>query len=128
MWISSENGCRSLCRNKEVFRSIIRITTSRASRWASDLPDRRPPAEGSLLRPRRQARPARPRPVADARPALEKFIAETLALLEPLKIEDSGPAHRHPWLGELNALQWCWLLAGHSGIHLNQLLAVKKSL
>jgi hypothetical protein len=64
----------------------------------------------------------------DARPELKKFVAETVALLEPLKIEDSGPTHRHPWMGEFNALQWCWLLSGHSGIHLNQLLAVKKGL
>jgi hypothetical protein len=64
----------------------------------------------------------------DARPDFKKFLAETADLLSPLKVEDEGPTHRHPWLGEFNALQWSWLLAGHSGIHLNQLVAIKKGL
>ena len=44
---------------------------------------------------------------ADARPDLKAFVAETVARLEPLKIEDQGPTHKHPWMGEFNALQWC---------------------
>ena len=49
-------------------------------------------------------------------------------VLEPLKIEDNGPDHKHPWLGRFNALQWTWLLAGHGGLHLAQLQAIKKLL
>jgi hypothetical protein len=64
----------------------------------------------------------------DARPDFKAFLEETAKLLAPLKIEDEGPTHRHPWLGDFNALQWTWLLAGHSGIHLNQLAAIKKGL
>jgi hypothetical protein len=65
---------------------------------------------------------------ADARPDFKKFLKETHDLLAPLAIKDEGPTHRHPWLGDFNALQWCWLLSGHSGLHLNQLLAIKKGL
>ena len=64
----------------------------------------------------------------DARPALKDFLAETEDALGSLKIEDAGPALRHPWLGPLNALQWTWLLAGHGGLHLAQLQAIKKRL
>jgi len=64
----------------------------------------------------------------DARPDLRAFVGDTLALLEPLPIVDGGAAHRHPWLGELNALQWTWLLAGHTSIHLAQLVAIKRGL
>jgi hypothetical protein len=49
-------------------------------------------------------------------------------VLAPLEIKDEGPTYLHPWLGEFNALQWTWLLAGHSGIHLKQLQAIKKGL
>jgi hypothetical protein len=64
----------------------------------------------------------------DAREDFKKFVDETVALLEPLKIEDEGPDHKHPWLGRFNALQWTWLLAGHGGLHLAQLQAIKKGL
>ena len=64
----------------------------------------------------------------DARPDFRAFVSETLELLEPLAIVDGGPTHRHPWLGELNALQWCWLLGGHTGLHLAQLVEIKKRL
>ncbi len=64
----------------------------------------------------------------DARPDFKKFVAETVALLEPLPIADAGPTHLHPWLGPFNALQWTWLLAGHGGLHLAQLQAIKKGL
>ncbi len=62
----------------------------------------------------------------DARPDLRAFLEETVRLLSPLAIEDSGPTHRHPWLGEFNALQWTWLLAGHGGLHLAQLRAIRR--
>lgn len=64
----------------------------------------------------------------DARPDFKKFVDETIALLEPLAIEDKGLTHKHPWMGMFNALQWTWLLAGHNGIHLAQLQAIKKGL
>ena len=64
----------------------------------------------------------------DARPDFEKFTTETLALLKELPIKNAGPTHLHPWMGQFNALQWIWLLAGHSGIHLAQLQAIKKGL
>jgi hypothetical protein len=64
----------------------------------------------------------------DARPAFKDFVEETAKTLAPLKIEDGGLTHLHPWLGKFNALQWTWLLAGHSGIHLAQLQAIKKGL
>jgi hypothetical protein len=64
----------------------------------------------------------------DARPDFKKFLEETADLLAPLKIEDAGPTHPHPWLGPFNALQWTWLLAGHGGLHLAQLQAIKKGL
>ena len=56
---------------------------------------------------------------ADARPDFKRFVEETVSMLEPLNVEDAGPTHRHPWMGDFNALQWCWLLSGHSGIHGN---------
>lgn len=64
----------------------------------------------------------------DASQDFKKFVDETVALLEPLKIEDAGPTHLHPWLGRFNALQWTWLIAGHGGLHLAQLQAIKKGL
>lgn len=64
----------------------------------------------------------------DAKPDFKKFLDETVAQLEKLKIEDEGLTHLHPWLGRFNALQWTWLLAGHSGLHLAQLQAIKKGL
>jgi len=64
----------------------------------------------------------------DARPDFKKFVEETVSQLEGLKIEDGGLEHLHPWLGDFNALQWTWLLAGHSGLHLAQLQAIKKGL
>ncbi len=64
----------------------------------------------------------------DARRDFTDFINETVKLLEPLDIVDGGPKHEHPWFGGFNSLQWTWLLAGHSGIHLNQLIAIKKGL
>lgn len=65
---------------------------------------------------------------ADARRDFTDFINETVKRLEPLDITDDGPVHYHPWFGGFNALQWTWLMAGHSGIHLNQLVAIKKGL
>lgn len=64
----------------------------------------------------------------DARPDFKAFVDETVAELSALPIRDEGPTHRHPWLGSFNALQWTWLLAGHNGLHLNQLVAIKKGL
>jgi hypothetical protein len=64
----------------------------------------------------------------DARPDFKVFVDETVELLAPLPIEDSGLTHKHPWMGEFNALQWTWLLGGHGGIHLAQLQAIKKGL
>lgn len=64
----------------------------------------------------------------DARPDFEKFTTETVERLKNLPIADAGPRHRHPWMGMFNALQWTWILAGHSGIHLVQLQAIKKGL
>lgn len=64
----------------------------------------------------------------DARPDFKKFVAETGELLKDLPIVDGGLTHKHPWMGPFNALQWTWLLAGHSGIHLAQLAAIKKGL
>lgn len=64
----------------------------------------------------------------DGRPDFKTFIEETAERLKNLDIRDAGPTHRHPWMGPFNALQWMWLLAGHTGIHLNQLLAIKKGL
>lgn len=65
---------------------------------------------------------------ADARPDFKRFVEETVELLKPLPIADGGLTHVHPWMGPFNALQWTGLLAGHSGIHLAQLQAVKKGL
>jgi hypothetical protein len=64
----------------------------------------------------------------DAREDFRAFLKETEALLESLPIADAGPTHRHPWLGRFNALQWTWLLAGHNGLHLRQLQAVRAGL
>lgn len=64
----------------------------------------------------------------DASADFKRFTEETLEILGALDIRDAGPTHRHPWMGRFNALQWTWLLAGHTGIHLNQLLAIKKGL
>lgn len=64
----------------------------------------------------------------DAGPDFKQFIEETLETLEPLDIADKGPTHKHPWMGQFNSLQWTWLLAGHTGIHLAQLQAIKKGL
>lgn len=64
----------------------------------------------------------------DARSDFKKFLDETVSQLETLKIEDEGLTHLHPWLGRFNALQWTWLLAGHNGLHLQQLQAIKKGL
>ncbi len=64
----------------------------------------------------------------DAREDFKKFLDDTARELEPLSIEDGGLTHLHPWLGRFNALQWTWLLAGHSGLHLAQLQAIKKGL
>lgn len=63
----------------------------------------------------------------DARADFKAFTQETADLLAPLPIADSGPTHLHPWMGQFNALQWTWLLAGHSGIHLAQLSAIKQN-
>lgn len=64
----------------------------------------------------------------DAKPDFKAFIEGTVKELEKLKIEDGGLKHMHPWLGPFNALQWSWLLAGHSGLHLAQLQAIKRGL
>jgi hypothetical protein len=64
----------------------------------------------------------------DAAPDFAAFVEETAAALEKLPIADAGPPHRHPWLGSINALQWTWLLAGHSGLHLRQLQAIRAGL
>jgi hypothetical protein len=64
----------------------------------------------------------------DASVDFKAFLAETAAALDPLDIRDAGPTHRHPWMGPFNALQWTWVLAGHTGIHLAQLQAIKKGL
>ena len=64
----------------------------------------------------------------DARADFRKFIEETGEILKPLKIEDAGPTHKHPWMGQFNSLQWTWLMPGHLGIHLKQLQAIKKGL
>lgn len=64
----------------------------------------------------------------DARPDFKAFLQETEAQLRALPIKDEGPTHRHPWLGPFNALQWTWLLAGHNGLHLRQLEAIRKGL
>ena len=64
----------------------------------------------------------------EGRQAFIIFSALTSEALGPLKIEDAGPTHLHPWLGPFNALQWTWLLAGHGGLHLAQLQAIKKGL
>jgi hypothetical protein len=64
----------------------------------------------------------------DARPDFKAFVDETIELLSPLNIIDGGLTHKHPWMGPFNALQWTWLLAGHGGLHLAQLQAIKKGL
>lgn len=64
----------------------------------------------------------------DASADFKNFLSETQTRLGALTIADAGPTHRHPWMGNFNALQWTWLLAGHSGIHLAQLQAIKKGL
>jgi hypothetical protein len=65
---------------------------------------------------------------ADARPDFKRFTAETTQTLKDMPIEDGGPTHLHPWMGPFNALQWTWLLAGHSGLHFAQLQAIKRGL
>lgn len=62
----------------------------------------------------------------DARPDFKAFLQETESRLAALPIRDEGLTHLHPWLGPFNALQWTWLLAGHNGIHLRQLEAIRK--
>lgn len=64
----------------------------------------------------------------DAAPDFAAFLEETAAALEKLPIADAGPVHRHPWLGHINALQWSWILAGHNGLHLRQLQAIRAGL
>jgi hypothetical protein len=64
----------------------------------------------------------------DAAPDFAAFVEETAAALEKLPIADAGPVHLHPWLGRINALQWSWLLAGHNGLHLRQLQAIRAGL
>lgn len=64
----------------------------------------------------------------DAAPDFAAFLEETAAALERLPIGDAGPVHKHPWLGPINALQWSWILAGHNGLHLRQLQAIRAGL
>jgi len=64
----------------------------------------------------------------DARPDFKKFVDETVERLKAAPVADAGPTHLHPWMGRFNSLQWTWLLAGHSGLHLAQLQAIKKGL
>ncbi|UPT74152.1 MAG: DinB family protein [Elusimicrobiota bacterium] len=64
----------------------------------------------------------------DASQDFKKFLDETVSILDTLDVKDAGPTHKHPWLGQFNALQWTWLLAGHNGLHYNQLQAIKKGL
>lgn len=64
----------------------------------------------------------------DAAPDFAAFLEETAAALERLPIGDAGPVHEHPWLGPINALQWTWILAGHNGLHLRQLQAIRAGL
>lgn len=56
------------------------------------------------------------------------FHKEILSRLENTKIPSGGEKLFHPWMGPMNALQWQWLLAGHSGIHLAQIRHIKKGL
>ncbi len=57
----------------------------------------------------------------DPRPAFQKFSQETLTKLQSLPIAHEKPYFNHPWLGDFSALQWLWILGGHSGIHYNQI-------
>ncbi|MEZ4813929.1 MAG: DinB family protein [Bdellovibrionota bacterium] len=64
----------------------------------------------------------------DPRPAFEKFNTRVQEQLKAKDITLHAPLFKHPWMGEISALQWLWLLSGHSGIHYNQIKCIIKAL
>lgn len=64
----------------------------------------------------------------DPRPAFAAFNERTQAKLRSQNITLNPPLYYHPWLGKLSALQWLWLMSGHSGIHYNQIKHILKRL
>ncbi len=66
----------------------------------------------------------------------EKFLTEFKAYAPLLyqnldlqmKNRESQITHRHPWFGMINAKQWYWVLAGHQGIHYQQIKQIVKQL
>jgi len=64
----------------------------------------------------------------DPRPPFLQFSKRTTERLKHQNITLAKPYYHHPWMGNFSALQWLWLLAGHSGIHLNQIMHIKSKL
>ena len=64
----------------------------------------------------------------DARVPFKKFNDRILEKLNGLSISPKTPKARHPWMGNFNALQWQWVLAVHSGVHLRQIKKIIEEL
>jgi hypothetical protein len=64
----------------------------------------------------------------DPRPAFEAFNQRVRDKLKNLNITLNPPTYKHPWLGDISAQQWQWLLASHSGVHYNQIKHIIKGL
>ena len=57
------------------------------------------------------------------------FAPDLMARLDSgMKDRNSKTTHHHPWFGPFNTRQWYWLMAGHQGIHWQQLKQIKKKL
>jgi len=59
----------------------------------------------------------------------QSFAPGLMARLDAgMKNRDSKTTHHHPWFGPFNTRQWYWLMAGHQGIHWQQLKQIKNRL
>lgn len=78
--------------------------------------------------------------IADVKPPGKVSAQESLKMFQQLKDNllndldrkmkdlESPMKQYHPWMGMLNARQWYWLLGVHVGIHLKQIIEIKKHL
>jgi hypothetical protein len=58
------------------------------------------------------------------------FVASVKPEIEPLRMAAlaSKARYTHPWAGRFTALQWQWLLGGHTHIHYRQIKEILKGL
>ncbi len=78
--------------------------------------------------------------IADVKPPGKVSAQESLKMFRNLKENllndldqkmkdlESPMKQFHPWMGMINARQWYWLLGVHVGIHLKQIIEIKKQL